>query len=177
MVTEDNQYRAAGLAFELLQLRRDGVHRNQFAACDPGDLMLERLANVNQMQSFAGIQAALDIIHGGFQGKLHLRSLLYAALLVCDTVIHKSASAADQRAYTGSFPAARQCTDGRTHSAASQHDGGRILLRALCNYGSGTVTGNNPLRPAVNELTIAPSAGVYVANNHWTACIREVSMV
>jgi hypothetical protein len=67
-----------GLGFQLLQVGWDVPHRDQRCAFDARDGEFLRLANVNQYQRFSGVDAALDVLRAGFEGKDRFRSRMAA---------------------------------------------------------------------------------------------------
>ena len=44
----------------------DGLHRHELGAFDSRDVVLERLADIDERELLAGIEAALDVFHGHF---------------------------------------------------------------------------------------------------------------
>jgi hypothetical protein len=74
-----NQCALICVRFESLERRGNGAHRNKLGAFQSGDCILLRLANINQVQLFSCILAALNVLWGDFQRKWHRRRLSIAA--------------------------------------------------------------------------------------------------
>ncbi len=66
VMAEDDQCGFVRLGFQLLQVGWDAPHGDQCRAFDARDGEFFRLANVDQRQRLAGVDAALDVLRAGF---------------------------------------------------------------------------------------------------------------
>jgi uncharacterized protein (TIGR03437 family) len=71
VVAEDNERRRGRFCAEIFEVFRDGVHRDQLGGLEAGGVELEGLADVDEGEFLAGVEAAFDLLNGDF----HLRSI------------------------------------------------------------------------------------------------------